>query len=214
MILFSNFLNNLNAQVYAVPQAQNWVRGPPPFSGGPGGPPPQFARGPGGPPFSRCPGGPPPNFGSAPCRPKACPSVPPPVIDAGGCVTNPAANEALIRELYREVFSNKDVTNLNRYYVDDHIEHNPFDRDGIDQVRELVTTGTLSGPPVNVEIQRIISVGAFVWVHSKFPITVLNSTFAIVDIFRFECGKIREHWDVLQDTINLPGPVVSKHPFF
>ncbi|XP_037049413.1 cytokinesis protein sepA-like [Bradysia coprophila] len=192
-------------QVYASPEAQNW--GPPPF-GAPRGfgppPPPPFFGG----------SGQSPNCNPLPPSPPSPPPGPPPVLDAGGCIPNPAANEALLRKVYSEVFSQKNVSNIDKYYALNHIEHNPFDRDGRDQVVELVTTGTLGGPPVNVEIQRMISAGDFVWVHSKFPITRLGSVFAIVDIFRFECGIIHEHWDVLQDTINLPGPVVSTHPFF
>ncbi|MDV2686797.1 nuclear transport factor 2 family protein [Alkalihalophilus lindianensis] len=49
-----------------------------------------------------------------------------------------------------------------------------------------------------VDVKRVIEDGDLVAVHSEYE---LNGPKAVFDIFRFENGKIVEHWDNIQETV-------------
>jgi predicted SnoaL-like aldol condensation-catalyzing enzyme len=53
-------------------------------------------------------------------------------------------------------------------------------------------------PKAHLDIKRIFSDGDFVVLHSEWVRSPGERGEAVVDIVRFENGKIVEHWDVLQ----------------
>ncbi|NRG33037.1 nuclear transport factor 2 family protein [Niallia circulans] len=80
--------------------------------------------------------------------------------------------------------------------ANDYTQHNLTIPDGrqvmLDSLEQLKEAGT------KVEVKRVLTDDDLVAVHSEYN---LNGPKAGVDIFRFENGKIVEHWDNLQELV-------------
>lgn len=78
-----------------------------------------------------------------------------------------------------------------------YIQHNLGFPDGRDAVIGALNSGALDG--TTVEIQRSFAEGDIVALHTKY--FFMGRDQVAFDIFRFENGKIVEHWDNLQDIV-------------
>ena len=74
------------------------------------------------------------------------------------------------------------------------------------KLRPLLEKGGSKG---TLHIARSIAADNFVWLHSKS--FVFGKPAALVDIFRVECGKLVEHWDVIMEMV--PSEV-NDHAYF
>jgi predicted SnoaL-like aldol condensation-catalyzing enzyme len=83
--------------------------------------------------------------------------------------------------------------------------------DGLDALKGFVEMVKMVDKPQKIGIMRSAADADLVWTHSR--VNFFGTTFAAADIFRIECGKIIEHWDVLQDT-KLMMEARNAHPFF
>jgi epsilon-lactone hydrolase len=119
---------------------------------------------------------------------------------------NEAANKALVLKVLTELFEDRDVSALDRYYTDSLIQHNPRVPDGTDELRARVT----ANPNVHHQTGMVAADGDIVMVHGRYeglgPRPMVG-----VDIYRVENGRIAEHWDVLQEEVS---PTSSGHPMF
>jgi len=88
------------------------------------------------------------------------------------------------------------VINPNKY-----IQHNLSARDGLQGFAELMAQ--LPPNSARVNTVRIFEDGDTVFAHSEYDFFGPKVGF---DIFRFEDGKIVEHWDNLQETAAKPSP--------
>ncbi|KMJ59585.1 hypothetical protein AB685_01535 [Bacillus sp. LL01] len=77
-----------------------------------------------------------------------------------------------------------------------YIQHNLNFGDGRDGL--IGALDYLKQIGTKVEVKRVLSEGDLVAVHSEYE---LNGPKAIFDIFRFEDGKIVEHWDNIQELV-------------
>jgi predicted SnoaL-like aldol condensation-catalyzing enzyme len=103
-------------------------------------------------------------------------------------------------------FESGDPAAINEWVsAEEYIPHNPLMSDGRDALIEAVENN-LKGEDIKIDIKRVLEDGDHVVVHSQLD-TEENSQ-AVFDIFRFENGKIVEHWDNAQD---MPGPNPSGH---
>jgi predicted SnoaL-like aldol condensation-catalyzing enzyme len=87
---------------------------------------------------------------------------------------------------------------------DKYIQHNLGFPSGRETVIEAIKQ--LKGAGVTYDIKRVIEDGDYVVAHAE--VNLFGAKKAVFDIFRFENGKIVEHWDNLQD---LAGPNPSGH---
>ncbi|RCW40073.1 stalk domain-containing protein [Paenibacillus prosopidis] len=78
--------------------------------------------------------------------------------------------------------------------ADKYIQHNLAFPSGRETIVGAI--GQLKGAGVTYDIARVIEDGDYVAVHSL--VNFFGSKSAVFDIFRFENGKIVEHWDNLQ----------------
>jgi monoterpene epsilon-lactone hydrolase len=117
-----------------------------------------------------------------------------------------AANKALVLKVLTELFEDRDVSALNRYYTDSLIQHNPRVPDGTDELRARVT----ANPNLQHQTGMVAADGDIVMVHGRYE-GLGPKPMVGVDIYRVEDGRIAEHWDVLQEEVS---PTSSGHPMF
>ncbi|PPF89592.1 polyketide cyclase [Subtercola sp. Z020] len=92
----------------------------------------------------------------------------------------------------------------------DYIQHNPGLPDGPGPAIEGLTPKFDGSPDSRFDIQRTIVEGDLAMVHVRASGPGRPDT-AVADLYRFEDGRIVEHWDVLQQ---VPEASVSRHPMF
>jgi predicted SnoaL-like aldol condensation-catalyzing enzyme len=82
-----------------------------------------------------------------------------------------------------------------------YIQHNLGAKDGLEGFGELMAQ--LPANSARVKTVRVFQDGDYVFAHSEYDFFGPKIGF---DIFRFENGKIVEHWDNLQETPASPNP--------
>ncbi|MFF8986763.1 nuclear transport factor 2 family protein [Streptomyces globisporus] len=105
-------------------------------------------------------------------------------------------NIDIVTTAMRELFVEKDLTALDRYWAEPYVQHSPQLPDGLDTLRAAVPG--LAG--FSWEPQRVAAQGDLVFTHSLVHGWGPGPT-VIVDIFRLENDRIVEHWDVVQDLV-------------
>ncbi|MBV9846684.1 MAG: nuclear transport factor 2 family protein [Kutzneria sp.] len=85
-----------------------------------------------------------------------------------------------------------------KYVGATYIQHDPQAPDGIAGFVRFLTEFLAQFPQLTVEIKRMAADGDLVVVHSRMTTSPRDPGSALVDIFRFDDGKIVEHWDVIQ----------------
>ena len=119
---------------------------------------------------------------------------------------NEAANKALVLKVLAELFANRDVSVLDRYYTDRLIQHDPRFPDGTDGLRAGVTANA----NLHYQAGMVATDGDIVMVHGRYE-GLGPKPMVGVDIYRVEDGRIAEHWDALQEEVT---PTASGHPMF
>ncbi|MEU5970600.1 nuclear transport factor 2 family protein [Streptomyces globisporus] len=105
-------------------------------------------------------------------------------------------NIDIVTTAMRELFVEKDLTALDRYWAEPYVQHSPQLPDGLDTLRAAVPG--LEG--FSWEPQRVAAQGDLVFTHSLVHGWGPGPT-VIVDIFRLTNDRIVEHWDVVQDLV-------------
>ncbi|MEV8333223.1 nuclear transport factor 2 family protein [Streptomyces niveus] len=111
-------------------------------------------------------------------------------------------NTEIVLTAMRELFKEKDVTALDRYWAEPYVQHSPQMPSGLGTLRAAVPG--LEG--FSWEPKRIAAQGDLVFTHSIVHGWAPNPV-VIVDIFRLDNGRIVEHWDVIQDLVSADATV-------
>ncbi len=93
---------------------------------------------------------------------------------------------------------------------EDYRQHNPTIADGPAAAIEALTPKFDGSPDARFDVQRILVDGNLAMVHVKASRPGAPDA-AVADIYRFDAGRIVEHWDVLQP---VPPNPVHDHPMF
>lgn len=96
-----------------------------------------------------------------------------------------------------ELFIERDLTAIDRYWAEDYAQRNPMFPSGRDVIKGLF--GNLP-PDFKYEIGMVIAEGDMVAIHGRYS-GLGPKPLIVVDIFRVENGLIAEHWDVLQEEV-------------
>ena len=116
---------------------------------------------------------------------------------AAGISKHPKAKAAM--GLLDTVFNQKKVKEgFDTYVGDKYIQHNPLAADGKEAAVEVLGKALQALPGWSYDVKHAYVDGDIVVVHSQVRMKPEDRGFAVVDIFRFEKGKVVEHWDVLQ----------------
>ncbi|MGW1562273.1 nuclear transport factor 2 family protein [Streptomyces sp. NPDC002144] len=109
------------------------------------------------------------------------------------------------------MYERGDTKVVDRYIRPDLIQHDPTLPDGTQALKNLAVTVHQQYPDATYDIKRVISEGDLVMVHSHVVLTPGTRGSAVVDLYRFEGGRIAEHWDVRQD---VPATSVNGNDMF
>jgi predicted SnoaL-like aldol condensation-catalyzing enzyme len=97
------------------------------------------------------------------------------------------------------VFNQKKVKEgFDKYVGDKYIQHNPIAPDGPQAAVEVLGKALVALPGWTYDFKHAYVDGDIVVLHSHVKMKADDRGMAVVDIFRFEKGKIVEHWDVVQ----------------
>ncbi len=110
---------------------------------------------------------------------------------------NPKAQKAI--EFLDMVFNKKQVKEgFDKFVGDKYIQHNPIAPDGAAAAVEVLGKVLQQVPGWSYEVKHAYVDGDIAIIHSHVRMKPEDRGMAVVDIFRFEKGKIVEHWDVVQ----------------
>ncbi|MFD3614689.1 nuclear transport factor 2 family protein [Streptomyces sp. NPDC058676] len=102
-------------------------------------------------------------------------------------------------QVLRTVFDGGDTTVVERHVRPDYIQHNPLAPDGPEAMKAFGAGMREQFPDATFDVLRVISEGDLVLLHSRGVLVPGTPGMAVFDIFRFQDGKIAEHWDILQE---------------
>lgn len=108
------------------------------------------------------------------------------------------ANKKAVVESYDLALNHRDIDAAIKYLSPIYKQHNPTVTDGLDGWRAMVTYIKDNRPGFKIDIKRVFADGDFVVLHVHMMREAGERGNAVVEIFRFEDGKIAEHWDVIQ----------------
>lgn len=117
-------------------------------------------------------------------------------------------NKQLLADFGTEVFGRKELSNLHRYMHEDYIQHNPLVPQGSTGFRQFFVDWFNAVPDWNYSLAKLVAEDDTVWAYGMYsgtqkgdwlgiPASNKSYSFAAVDIFRFQDGKLAEHWDVM-----------------
>jgi NADPH:quinone reductase-like Zn-dependent oxidoreductase/predicted SnoaL-like aldol condensation-catalyzing enzyme len=117
----------------------------------------------------------------------------------------------LALRLMQDLFTRGDTAIVDRLLRPDYIQHNPLAPDGPDALKYFVAATRQQFPHVAYDPRRAISDGDLVLLHSRTVLVPGTPGTAVFDLFRYQDGKIAEHWDVLQE---VPATTASGNDMF
>ncbi|HKU02764.1 MAG TPA: nuclear transport factor 2 family protein [Arthrobacter sp.] len=122
-----------------------------------------------------------------------------------------AGNREAFERFVEIFYTQKRVRDAFEYLVaDTYRQHNPTIPDGPAAAIEALTPKFDGSPDARFDVQRILVDGDLAMVHVRASGPGRPDA-AVADIYRFEAGRIVEHWDVLQPVPERP---VHDHPMF
>lgn len=98
----------------------------------------------------------------------------------------------LVSTAHHELFTQHDLTALERYFAADFIEHSPLIANGLAGLKQLVE----DCPNMQHQAYRVLADGDLVAIHGRF-VGLDQQPLVGFDIYRVEGQKIVEHWDGL-----------------
>jgi len=119
------------------------------------------------------------------------------------------ANKKLVADLTQELFGDKNITVIDKYFSDNYIQHSPTVADGKEALKQAVSLWFKGAPKEKIDIHHLNAEGDLVYIHTK-SIRGGVAT-ASIEIFKVENGKVVEHWDVQQE---VPEKSANPHPMF
>lgn len=117
---------------------------------------------------------------------------------ATSAAAGPAENKATAVALLEQGLAKGDREFIRANVAEDYIQHNPQAADGREGLLGFVDFLETLDPPVQVNPVRVFGDENFVVIHQTAE---FFGPKVIIDLFRFEDGKLVEHWDAIQDEV-------------
>ncbi|MFF7561328.1 nuclear transport factor 2 family protein [Streptomyces pseudovenezuelae] len=119
--------------------------------------------------------------------------------------------KAVAITVVKRVFERGDTAAVDRFVRPDYIQHNPTAADGSAGLKGLAASIHQQFPEARYNVKRAVSEGDLVLLHSNVVLVPGTKGASVIDIFRFQGGRIAEHWDVVQ---NVPDTTASGNDMF
>ena len=119
-----------------------------------------------------------------------------------------AANIETARNLYAAIFAARDSALAARYLGPEYIQHAQDVADGKEGLARAIADIAAQTPQISYEIKHIIAEDNLVTLMSHVRPTPDSRGQMLFNIFRFDDGKIVEHWETVQD-IPRPAPTAT-----
>ena len=113
-------------------------------------------------------------------------------------------NKKNVLAFYDAAINKKDFEAASKFIGNRYVQHNPGAADGIEGFKAFLAFLRDKFPNYHSDIKRAFVDGDYVILHVHNMSSPGVRGRAIVDIFKFENGKIVEHWDVAQDIPEKP----------
>ena len=111
---------------------------------------------------------------------------------------NTEQNRQIISEFIELFYKQKKVRKaFDEYVSEQYIQHNPSIDNGKEAAIEMLEP-KFSNPEATFEVKRVLVDGDLAAIHLNGKLSANTLGLAVVDLYRIEDGKIREHWDVLE----------------
>jgi len=117
----------------------------------------------------------------------------------------------LARQVLTAAFTSDDTSIVDQVVRPDYIQHNPQAPDGPDALKYFGAATRQQFPEITFVPYQSVTDGDMVLLHSNLVAVPGTPGIAVFDFFRFEDGKIAEHWDVLQE---VPATSISGNNMF
>lgn len=114
------------------------------------------------------------------------------------------ANKKAAMEFYDAAINKKDFEAASKFIGNRYTQHNPGAADGPEGLKAFLGFLREKFPDYHSDIKRAFADGDYVILHVHNIPTPGARGRAIIDIFKFENGKVVEHWDVAQDIPEKP----------
>jgi len=111
------------------------------------------------------------------------------------------ANLALVLGMFEHVLNPMDSGAVDRFIAEDYIQHNQSVEPGREKLKEFLDMIKGRTPEAVHDVKRAFVDGDHVTVHYHVRRWPGDAGWAVIDIFRVEGGKVKEHWDVMQDIV-------------
>ena len=118
------------------------------------------------------------------------------------------ANLAVVMGLFEHVLNPMDSGEVDRFIDEGYIQHNQSVEPGREPLKAFLDMIKGQTPQAVHDVKRAFVDGDHVTVHYHVRRWPDDLGWAVIDIFRVENGKVKEHWDVMQDVIEGgPNPI-------
>jgi predicted SnoaL-like aldol condensation-catalyzing enzyme len=105
-------------------------------------------------------------------------------------------NKAFVLEAFDTLFNKRDYVAAERFWSSQYIQHSAHIEPGRAGLFELIKS-----LPSTLKYENALAVaeGDYVLLHGRFSGMGLPVNWIVVDVVRVEDGKLKEHWDVIED---------------
>jgi len=112
------------------------------------------------------------------------------------------ANLDLVLAMFAEVLNPMDSSAVDRFIAADYIQHNQSVEPGVAPLKAFLDMIRAQNPKAVHDVKRAFVDGDHVTVHYHVRRWPGDLGWAVIDIFRIEGGRVKEHWDVMQDVVD------------
>jgi len=110
--------------------------------------------------------------------------------------TTVVESKAFVLNAFDTLFNKRDYAAAEHFWSPGYIQHSAHIEPGREGLFNLVRTLPAA---LKYENGLIVAEGDYVLLHGRFSGIGLTVNWIVVDIVRLEGGRLKEHWDVIQD---------------
>jgi predicted SnoaL-like aldol condensation-catalyzing enzyme len=105
-------------------------------------------------------------------------------------------NKTLVLKAFDTLFNKRNYAEAERFWSAAYVQHSAHIEPGREGLFRLVKS---LPPTLKYESGLVVAEADYVLLHGRFSGIGLPVNWVVVDIVRLEDGKLKEHWDVIQD---------------